>query len=60
MAGLVEAIGVVSGLLSVVNFGIDNFAPAGDGSRVGSVIKVAVALEGPNGPTNAGGDLPDV
>ncbi|KAK9773300.1 hypothetical protein SCAR479_10029 [Seiridium cardinale] len=59
MAAAVEAIGVLSGILGIVQFGIDNFA---DDSTSGSTIKVAVALEGADGnpPTNTGGDLPDV
>lgn len=54
---IVDAIGVISGILTIVSFGKDNF---GDGDTSGSTIKVAVALDGPNGPTDAGGDLPDV
>lgn len=53
----VEVIGVVSGLLGIVQFGMDNFAGGGD--SVNSVIKIAVGLDG-GGLTNAGGDLPDV
>ncbi|ETS74482.1 hypothetical protein PFICI_14348 [Pestalotiopsis fici W106-1] len=62
MAGVaaIEAIGVISGILGIVQFGIDNFG--GDEENSGSVVKVAVALEGADGapPTNTGGDLPDV
>ncbi|KAJ5163582.1 uncharacterized protein N7500_005412 [Penicillium coprophilum] len=54
---VVDAIGVISGILTIVSFGMDNF---GEGETSGSTIKVAVALDGPNGPTNAGGDIPDV
>lgn len=53
----VDAIGIISGILTIVSFGQDNFA---SDSSSGSTIKVAVALDGPNGPTDAGGDLPDV
>ncbi|KAK1145528.1 hypothetical protein N8T08_004086 [Aspergillus melleus] len=53
----VDAIGVISGILTIVSFASDNF---GSGETSGSTFKVAVALDGPNGPTDAGGDLPDV
>ncbi|KAJ5794804.1 hypothetical protein N7457_001403 [Penicillium paradoxum] len=54
---IVDAIGVISGILTIVSFGKDNF---GNGETSGSTIKVAVALDGPSGPTDAGGDLPDI
>jgi hypothetical protein len=54
---VVDAIGIISGILTIVSFGQDNF---GSDSNSGSTVMVAVALDGPNGPTNAGGDLPDV
>ncbi|KAE8387863.1 hypothetical protein BDV23DRAFT_174285 [Aspergillus alliaceus] len=54
---LVDAIGVISGALTIVGFGIDNF---GESSTSVSIIKVAVALDGTGGTTDAGGDLPDV
>ncbi|KAF7540631.1 hypothetical protein G7054_g1251 [Neopestalotiopsis clavispora] len=59
MAAAIEAIGVLSGILGIVQFGIDNFQ---SDENSGSVVKVAVALEGPDGapPTNTGGDLPDI
>lgn len=58
MAGVIEAIGVVSGLLGIVQFGINNFKTD---PLPGSTIKVAVALDGASGGTdNAGGDLPDM
>lgn len=64
MAAVVEAIGVISGVLGIVQFGIDNFGSSSSSSTpdTGSIIKLAVALEGANGaaPTNTGGDLPDV
>lgn len=53
----VSAIGVISGLMTIVSFSMDNF---GDTSQPGSTIKVAVGLDGDGGTTNAGGDLPDV
>ncbi|KAM5445194.1 hypothetical protein MaudCBS49596_007783 [Microsporum audouinii] len=55
---LVNAIGVISGILGIISFDPKNFAHEHPVS--GSIIKVAVALDGPSGPTNAGGDLPDV
>ncbi|KAB8236265.1 uncharacterized protein BDW43DRAFT_308529 [Aspergillus alliaceus] len=54
---LVDAIGVISGALTIVGFGIDNF---GESSTSVSIIKVAVTLDGTGGTTDAGGDLPDV
>ncbi|KAM0424810.1 hypothetical protein ACHAPT_009866 [Fusarium lateritium] len=57
MAGVIEVIGVVSGLLGILQFGIDNFSEEpGDGST----FKIAVGLDGTKGLNNAGGDLPDV
>ncbi|KAL4803347.1 hypothetical protein BDV18DRAFT_162912 [Aspergillus unguis] len=53
----VDAIGVISGLLTIVSFAKDNFV---DDSDPGTTIKVAVGLDGPSGTENAGGDLPDV
>ncbi|KAL2822688.1 hypothetical protein BDW59DRAFT_101782 [Aspergillus cavernicola] len=54
----VNAIGVISGFMTIVSFSQDNF---GDTSDPGSTIKVAVALDGDNGGTiDAGGDLPDI
>lgn len=52
----VNAIGVISGLLTIFSFGEDHF---GKEVHSGSTIKVAVALDGPQ-VSNAGGDLPDV
>ncbi|KAL4880359.1 hypothetical protein BJY04DRAFT_80531 [Aspergillus karnatakaensis] len=58
MAEIIQAIGVVSGILGIVNFGISNFK---DTTEPGSTIKLAIALDGePGGTTDAGGDLPDV
>lgn len=54
---VVDAIGIISGILTIVSFGQDNFA---SDSTSGSTVKIAVALDGPNGPTDAGGDLPDM
>lgn len=57
MAGIVDAIGIVSGLLGIVGFAQDNFVSE---PKPGSTFNVAVALDGPGGTTNAGGDLPDM
>ncbi|KAL4963715.1 uncharacterized protein BDV14DRAFT_201684 [Aspergillus stella-maris] len=54
---VVDAIGVISGVLTMVSFAQSNFA---DTTEPGSTIKVAVALDGEGGTDNAGGDLPDV
>jgi hypothetical protein len=57
MAGVIEVIGVVSGLLGILQFGIDNFVEEpGDGST----FKIAVGLDGTKGLREAGGHLPDV
>jgi hypothetical protein len=56
-AAVFEVIGVISGLLGIIQFGIDNFAEE-PGS--GSTFKIAVGLDGTQGLSNAGGDLPDV
>jgi hypothetical protein len=57
MAAAVDAIGVISGILTIVSFAQSNFG-SGD---PGSTIKVAVALDNEaSGTINAGGDLPDV
>src|ERR1700712_2521634 len=57
MAAIIDIIGVLSGVLGIVQFGMDNF---GDADSVGSTLKVAVGLNYANGLDNAGGDLPDV
>ena len=54
---MAQVIGIIAGLLKVVQFGMDNFSEEPD---PGSTIKVAVALDGKGGTDNAGGDLPDV
>ncbi|ORY56996.1 uncharacterized protein BCR38DRAFT_450541 [Pseudomassariella vexata] len=56
-AAVIEAIGLISGALGIIQFGIDNFA---EPDSVGSVVKVAVGLDVNGGLNNAGGDLPDV
>ncbi|KAI0384063.1 hypothetical protein F5Y04DRAFT_248889 [Hypomontagnella monticulosa] len=57
MAGVIEAIGVISGVLGILQFGIDNF-PKQD--TVSSTIRITVGLDTAGGLNNAGGDLPDV
>ncbi|RMJ21313.1 hypothetical protein PHISP_07818 [Aspergillus sp. HF37] len=57
MAALVNALGILAGSLGIISFGINNFGKA---PSTGSTIKVAVALDGSGGTTNAGGGLPDV
>ncbi|KAI0103409.1 hypothetical protein F4814DRAFT_96523 [Daldinia grandis] len=57
MAGVIEAIGVLSGVLGILQFGIDHF-PKDDGPK--STVRVTVGLDTPGGLNNAGGDLPDV
>ena len=59
MAGVavVNVIGVISGLLGIWSFGQENFAKSDKG---GSVVRLQVGLDSPNGLSNAGGDLPDV
>lgn len=56
-AAAIEVIGIVSGLLGIVQFGIDNFA---EEPKDGSTFKIAVGLDGTKGLNNAGGNLPDV
>ena len=56
-AGVFEAIGVISGVLGILQFGIDSF-PKSD--PVGSTVRIAVGLDSPGGLDQAGGDFPDV
>ncbi|KAI4859909.1 hypothetical protein F4820DRAFT_462101 [Hypoxylon rubiginosum] len=56
-AGIIEAIGVISGVLGIIQFGVDNFA---EPKTVGSTIRLTVGLDTNGGLNNAGGDLPDV
>lgn len=46
---LVEALGVMGSVLTIVSFGQDNFAQP----QTGSTIKVAVGLDGPGGTMDA-------
>lgn len=56
-AGAIEIIGVLSGLLGIVQFGMDNFAAP---ETAASSLKIGVGLDIAGGLSNAGGDLPDV
>ncbi|KAI3322529.1 hypothetical protein HD806DRAFT_500324 [Xylariaceae sp. AK1471] len=57
MAAFIEAIGLISGVLGIIQFGIDNL-PKED--SVGSTIRVTVGLDVKDGLQNAGGNLPDI
>jgi hypothetical protein len=57
MAAVIEAIGLISGVLGIIQFGIDNL-PEKD--SVGSKVRVTVGLDVSGGLSNAGGDLPDI
>lgn len=54
---VIDIIGVVSGLLGLYQFGVDNF---GSGDVGGSVVRIQVGLDVDSGLSNAGGDLPDI
>ncbi|THC88859.1 hypothetical protein EYZ11_011690 [Aspergillus tanneri] len=56
---VVRALGIIGNILKIVSFGASNFG-GGSESHSGSTIKVAVALDGPSGTSNAGGDLLDM
>ncbi|XDG08366.1 hypothetical protein ABKA04_007981 [Annulohypoxylon sp. FPYF3050] len=56
-AAVIEAIGLISGALGIIQFGIDNFPTA---KSVDSVVRITTGLDTPGGLTNAGGTLPDV
>ncbi|KAJ8109145.1 hypothetical protein ONZ43_g6215 [Nemania bipapillata] len=55
--GILDAIGLLSGVLGIVQFGIDNVPKA---ESVGSTVRVTVGLDMKGGLNNAGGDLPDI
>ncbi|KAI0882236.1 uncharacterized protein GGS22DRAFT_191406 [Annulohypoxylon maeteangense] len=57
MSGVIEAIGLISGALGIIQFGIDNFPQA---KSVDSVVRITTGLDTPGGLNNAGGSLPDV
>ena len=56
-AALIEVIGIVSGALGIVQFGMDNFAAP---ETAASKIRLGVGLDISGGLSSAGGDLPDV
>lgn len=55
MSGFVNAIGVISGVLTIIQFGLSNFQPTQDN---GSNFKIAVGLDRDGGLNNAGGNMP--
>lgn len=57
MASVVAVIGVISGILGIAQFGIDNFGASDAG---GSVVKFQVGLDSDGGLSNSGGDIPDI
>ncbi|TGJ88660.1 hypothetical protein E0Z10_g2 [Xylaria hypoxylon] len=57
MAAIVEAIGLISGVLGIVQFGLDNFSS--DDSE-GSTVRITVGLDFDGGLSSSGGDLPDI
>ncbi|KAI0906454.1 hypothetical protein F4823DRAFT_607161 [Ustulina deusta] len=57
MAAIIDAIGLVSGVLGIIQFGLDNFSP--DDSE-GSTVRITVGLDFNGGLSNSGGDLPDI
>ncbi|KAF2971962.1 hypothetical protein GQX73_g1511 [Xylaria multiplex] len=57
MAAIVEAIGLISGALGIVQFGLDNFSGS---ESDGSTVRVTVGLDFDGGLQNSGGDLPDI
>lgn len=59
MAGMVviNVIGVLSGIMGIVQFGKDNF---GSTDSKGSTVRIQVGLDSDRGLSNSGGDLPDV
>lgn len=57
LAGVISVIGVVSGILGIAQFGINNFGAPDSG---GSVVRFQVGLDSDGGLSNAGGDTPDI
>ncbi|KAI1392685.1 uncharacterized protein F4822DRAFT_425888 [Hypoxylon trugodes] len=55
--GIIQAIGVVAGVLGIISFGENNFPQQ---KSVESTVRVTVGLDTNGGLNNAGGDLPDV
>src|SRR5438045_3196070 len=56
-AAAIEVIGVISGVLGIIQFGMDNF---GAEDTVGSTVRVQVGLDYTDGLDNAGGSVPDI
>lgn len=57
VAAVIDVIGVLSGILGIAQFGIDNFGASDTG---GSVVRFQVGLNSDGGLSNAGGDIPDI
>lgn len=57
VAAVINVIGVLSGILGIAQFGIDNFGASDTG---GSVVRFQVGLNSDGGLDNAGGDIPDI
>ncbi|KAI1335271.1 hypothetical protein F5Y15DRAFT_255325 [Xylariaceae sp. FL0016] len=57
MAQVIEAIGLISGVLGIISFAQDNFP---EQESVGSTVRVTVGLDTSGGLNNAGGDAPDI
>ncbi|KAI1822785.1 hypothetical protein F4861DRAFT_371310 [Xylaria intraflava] len=57
MSGILDAIGLISGVLGIISFGQDNLPKS---NTKGSTVRVTVGLDVSGGLSNAEGDLPDV
>ncbi|KAI1122808.1 hypothetical protein F5Y10DRAFT_253288 [Nemania abortiva] len=57
MAALLDAIGLISGVLGIIQFGMDNLPQE---NSEGSTVRITVGLDTTDGLSNSGGDLPDV
>jgi len=56
-AAAIEVIGVISGVLGIIQFGMDNF---GSEDTDGSTVRVQVGLDYTDGLDSAGGSVPDI
>lgn len=57
MSGIIEGIGVISGVLGIVSFGMDLF---GDSSSSSTSVRIAAALNGEEGLSNADGSVAQI
>ncbi|KAI1103608.1 hypothetical protein F4804DRAFT_342403 [Jackrogersella minutella] len=57
MSGFVDVIGLISGVLGIIQFASDQFPPT---TSVDSTVRVTVGLDTNGGLDNGGGDLPDI